>query len=50
MTLKKSNFPDHNYFTDKMNDRKQQLSECATYISGKNFIPHHRSSDVVPYE
>lgn len=35
--LRKSNFPDDNYDDDgddRMNDREQQLSECASYISG----------------
>jgi len=30
---------DDNYFTDRMNDRKRQLSECASYISGNIQTP-----------
>ena len=28
--VKNTNFPDDNYFTDKMNDRKNKLIDCAT--------------------
>ena len=33
--VKNTNFPDDNYFTDKMNDRKNKLIDCETYISGE---------------
>jgi hypothetical protein len=45
--MRKRNFPDDNYDddnyltnrTDRMNDRKQKLSECASYISGNIQTP-----------
>jgi hypothetical protein len=65
--LRKSNFPDDNYDddrTDRMDDRKEKLSECATFIdrmnanwltavgnevTGKIFTPHPSTNVVVPY-
>jgi hypothetical protein len=66
--LRKSNFPDDNYDddrSDRMDDRKQQLSEFATFtdgmnanwltavgneITGKSFTPPKSSTVVLPYE
>jgi hypothetical protein len=62
--IKNTYFPDDNRI-DRMDDRKQQLSECATFtdgmnanwltavgneVTGKPFTPPHRTTVVLPYE
>jgi hypothetical protein len=68
--MRKRNFPDDNYRTDRIDridrwdDRKQQLSECATFthrlnanwltsvgneVTGKCFTPPESTNVVVPY-
>jgi ATP-dependent Lon protease len=58
--VKTPTFPDDNRI-DRMNDRKQQLSECATFTDGmnanwltaqgnENFTPPHSTTVVLPYE
>ena len=66
--VKTPTFPDDNYLNDRidrMNDRKQQLSECATFtdrmnanwltavgneVTGKSFPPPKSTTVVLPYE
>jgi hypothetical protein len=62
--IKNTYFPDDNRI-DRMDDRKQQLSECATFtdgmnanwltavgneVTGKSFPPPDSTTDVFPYE
>ena len=62
--IKNTYFPDDNRI-DRMDDRKQQLSECATFTdgmnanwltavgnvnTGKHFTPPHSTIGVLPYE
>ena len=65
--VKTPTFPDDNRIDriDRMDDRKQQLSECSTFtdgmnanwltavgneVTGKSFTPPKSSTDVLPYE